>query len=108
MAIPTIHTFHRDWDPFDFTMKDTVIQGKLLVAEYYYDDILRVASVSNHLHEKEIKLELATYLAHRMLENNLLNFTKQPDLPMNRTIYRAYGCMVPNDRVQLLREATKK
>jgi hypothetical protein len=106
MAIPTIHTFHRDWDPFDFTMKDTVIQGKLLTATYYCDEFSHL--MPTHLHEKQVKQEIANYLAHRMLENNLLNFTKQPDVPMNRTIYRAYGCMVPNDRVQLLKEATKK
>jgi hypothetical protein len=106
MAIPP---FHGAWDdPFDFTIKDTIIQGKLIVAEYHYDDFLRVSSVSNHLHEKEVKEELARYLAHRMLENNLLNFTKQPDMPTGRTIYRAYGYMVPNDRVQLLREAKIK
>jgi len=105
MAIPP---FYDSLDPFDFTIKNTAIQGKLLVVNILTNDILRVASVSNHLHEKEIKLELANYLAHRMLENNLLTFTKQPELSTGRTIYRAYGYMVPNDRVQLLREAIKK
>jgi hypothetical protein len=105
MAVPP---FHNHLDPFDFTVKETIIQGKLIVAEYYYDDILRVDSALNQLHEKEVKEELAKYLAHRMLENNLLNFTKQHDIPKGRTIYRAYGYMVPNDRVQLLRQAKIK
>jgi hypothetical protein len=106
MAIPP---FHGAWDdPFDFTVKETIIQGKLVVAEYHYEDFLMVAGVPNQLHEREVKEELARYLAHRMVENNLLNFTKQPNVSTGRTIYRAYGYMVPNDHIQLLREAKIK
>ena len=94
------------WDPWDtsITYKETSLQGKLVKGEYYIrDDSL--ASYDNPNTERQIKEKLAHLVAIDLLKNDLLHFTKQVDPNSGTTIYRVYAYILPNDKVQVIKEA---
>lgn len=102
-----IHTnIHKPWDPWDalFTYKETSLQGKLVKGEYYIrDDLLE--SFDNLDTQKQVKEKLAELIAKDLLKNDLLHFTRQIDPNSGTTVYRVYAYILPNDKVQVIRES---
>ena len=94
------------WDPWDtpITYKETSLQGKLVKGEYHVRDDLH-ASFDNRDTERQVKEKLADLIATDLIKNDLLHFTKQVDLNSGTMIYRVYAYILPNDKVQVIKQA---
>ena len=96
----------RPWDPWDtpITYKETTLQGKLVKGEYHIRDDLH-ASFDDPGTQRQVKEKLAELIAKDLLKNDLLYFTKQIDPNSGIMIYRVYAYILPNDKVQVIKEA---
>jgi len=94
------------WDPWDtpITYKETILQGKLVKGEYHLRDDLR-ASFDDSDTQRQVKEKLAHLVAIDLLKQDLLHFTKQVDPISGTMIYRVYAYILPNDKVQVIKEA---
>lgn len=99
-----IHTnIHNPWD--GLTYKETSLQGKLVKGEYYIRDDDLLESFDNLDAQKQVKEKLAELIAKDLLKNDLLHFTRQIDPNSGTTVYRVYAYILPNDKVQVIRES---
>jgi hypothetical protein len=57
--------------------------------------------------KQEMKIKLALEIAEKLLENKLVEFTKQEDLHTNETTFRARAYLVRDDKVRVLRKELK-
>jgi hypothetical protein len=101
-----IHKPTVSWDPWDtpITYKETSLQGKLVKGEYHIRDDLQ-ASFDNPDTQRQVKEKLAELIAKDLLKNDLLHFTKQVDPNSGTTVYRVYAYILPNDKVQVIKQA---
>ena len=54
-----------------------------------------------------VKERLAEELVRYMMENNLIEFTKQLDPNTDNTLYRAHVYVAPNNQIKILRISVK-
>jgi hypothetical protein len=57
--------------------------------------------------KQEMKKQLAHEIAEHLLNNKLVEFTKQEDLHTNEITFRARAYLVKDDKVRILRKTFK-
>lgn len=90
-----------DAGPVDLTTKDYAIGGRLITAKCSRSDIFENETKNN------IKSILAEQIVMYMMENNLIEYTKIPDLYNGSTTYIARCYIAPNEQVKILRTFSK-
>jgi hypothetical protein len=92
-------------DDISFGVRDYAIGGKLVTATYQVSYLDAMAWKSDF--EDHVKETLANKLAKYLLDNKLIEFTRQ-STPINEfTSYRAHLYAAPNDAVKILRISVK-
>lgn len=88
----------------DTQIKDTAIQGKLVTVSFVVSDSDPYYLAFNPLDmEKWVKEKLAAELAKALIQNNLVEFTKNISSLDFSTKYTAGCYLAPNSQVKLLR-----
>lgn len=85
-----------------YSYDDLNIQGKMLVQSYVVNDVSLLNSIPEKEREKQIKQILSSGLVEYIIENNLIEFTKQTNENME-IVYRARLFLTPSDTIQKLR-----
>lgn len=104
MAIPQSVLESKDI-VFD-TQNHPMIQGKMVVGRVIIDNY----SLNHMLCQDEGKSELvfksklATEMAYYMIENKLVEFTKQKDVSRQQTIVSVRAFLTPDEQVRILRQ----
>lgn len=83
---------------------DTV-RGELILVEKRFRPSEVIKSYDQSFVEG-IKRELVNELVEKILQNKMVEFTKQEDLNTSEVIYRARAYLTPDDKVQMIRKAT--
>lgn len=95
--------------PFgSWTENEDFIQGEMVTVQEVVS-ALRVAEMfmDSDNFKQEIKKKLANQIAEKLLENKLVEFTKQEYLHTNETTFRARAYLVKDDKVRVLRKELK-
>lgn len=82
--------------------KEFPVGGKMLVAQRVAHDVVQMG-MSAVDYERHIKAELAQDIAVALIEQKLIEFTKENDLSRMQTIYRARVFCTPDETVRVLR-----
>lgn len=86
------------------TGKEFPVGGKMLAVQRVAHDAVQM-NMPPHEYEAHIKVELAQDIAMALIENKLIEFTKENDLSRMQTIYRARVFCTPDETVRVLRLA---
>ena len=86
------------------THKEFPVGGKMLAVQRVAHDAVQM-NMSAAEYEHHIKVELAQDIAIALIENKLIEFTKENDLSRMQTIYRARVFCTPDETVRVLRLA---
>ena len=86
------------------TGKEFPVGGKMLAVQRVAHDAVQM-NMSAAEYEHHIKAELAQDIAIALIENKLIEFTKENDLSRMQTIYRARVFCTPDETVRVLRLA---
>ena len=89
----------------NYSYKEIPIQGKLLAAKYTQSALTTISHVNQ---TEEIKENLAKFIAKKLIDDNLIKFTKRIDDKTFETEYMAHIYIAPSDQVQILRLAIEK
>ena len=116
MASNTTNTniFHNPNDPWGDACKpktnsnamDTIIQGKMLTAQYSVSP-LQIEGLSENDFKEKIKNELMYLLIEEMKKCEYILFTKTTDMNLQDK-YLARIFVTPHDQVQIIRDINKK
>jgi hypothetical protein len=89
-------------EPEDF------VQGEMLNSQIVVSDSEMIQMMTDPDNFKQtMKKRLAEIIAEKLLENKLVEFTKQEDLHTNETVFRARAYLVKDDKVRTLRKVLK-
>jgi len=89
-------------EPEDF------IQGEMVHAQVVVKDFQIAGMMMDPDNFKqEMKKQLAHEIAEHLLNNKLVEFTRQEDLHTNETTFRARAYLVKDDKVRTLRKVLK-
>ena len=102
--IPKISNYLEEFN-VDVSQKEYSIGGKLVTATYTGTYIDKIAWQPDY--ENMVKERLAEELVRYMMENNLIEFTKQLDPNTDNTLYRAHVYVAPNNQIKILRISVK-
>jgi hypothetical protein len=83
---------------FDLNVKEYAIGGKLLTMRMTFNEY-----DSTVLTKEQIKEKMAINLAQAMVENNMIEFTRQVDHSTLNVMIHARCYMAPNEQVKILR-----
>lgn len=89
-------------DNFNITTKEFAIGGKLVTSKVSIPEFQ-----AERYEATDIKKMLLDQLVQYILENNLAEFTKIPDLYSGNTTYISRMYIAPNEQVKILRMASK-
>ena len=115
MASNTTNTniFHNPNDPWGYAPRpnpnamDTIIQGKMLTAQYSVSP-LQIEGLSENDFKEKIKNELMYLLIEEMKKCEYILFTKTTDMNLLQDNYLARIFVTPHDQVQIIRDINKK
>ena len=105
--------FHNPNDPWGYAPRpnpnamDTIIQGKMLTAQYSVSSLETQGLSDNDMKEK-IKNELMYLLIEEMKKCEYILFTKTTDMNLLQDRYLARIFVTPHDQVQIIRDINKK
>jgi hypothetical protein len=101
------------YDPNSFTIGpigpvEDFIQGEMIHAQVVVKDFQIAGMMMDPDNFKQkMKKQLAHEIAEHLLNNKLVEFTKQEDLHTNETTFRARAYLVKDDKVRILRKTFK-
>lgn len=88
----------------DVKFIDTPIQGRLLEVSLTTD----INETLEVIHDKDfIKKQLTHLIAEKLLEKQLLSFTRIDDPVYEKTTFYARGFLVSDDKIKLIRTLAK-
>ena len=107
--------FHNPNDPWGDAWRpktnsnamDTIIQGKMLTAQYSVSS-LEIQGLSENDIKEKIKNELMYLLIEEMKKCEYILFTKTTDMHLLQDRYLARIFVTPHDQVQIIRDINKK
>jgi hypothetical protein len=94
-------------DPFDTHGVVASVTGQMLTEQIIISN-LEVAQMNmdETSFKQEMKKRLCMALAEKMLENKLVEFTKQENLQSGEVTFRARAYLTPDSQVRLLRKGS--
>jgi len=104
-------------DPYSgLTIQDTsfgpvedFIQGEMVTSQVVVKDSEVVQMmIDPDNFKQEMKIKLALEIAEKLLENKLVEFTKQENLNTNEITFRARAYLVKDDKVRTLRKHSER
>jgi hypothetical protein len=91
-----------------FLGSEEFIKGEMVHAQVVVKDFeITQMMIDPDNFKQEMKIKLALEIAEKLLENKLVEFTKQEDLHTQETTFRARAYLVKDDKVRILRKELK-
>lgn len=105
IGLPPWHHTPTGIDPFeiDFSVRQVAIGGKLVQASIELNPIDTMNFKTNDDLKRAIKQKVAAELARAMIESNLIEFTRLPQLGSGTDIIHARCYLAPDNQVKILR-----
>ena len=108
MAIAAPHTAIHDPFEIEFDTTDIPIGGKLVQAKLEITTMDQMRFHDDEEYKRAIKQKVASELARVMIESNLIEFTRLPQMGSGNDIIYARCYLAPDNQVKLLRTHYKK
>jgi hypothetical protein len=102
----TIHSYPiLGTNSFDF---DETVRGEMVTFQKVVSvHELEMIKLDEDIFNQQVKKELVFKLAEQILNNKLVEFTKQENLHTHEITYRARAFLTPDDQVRILRQNNK-
>jgi hypothetical protein len=95
-----VHSIYLDQDEF---IEGQMIQAQVIVKDFEITQM----HMDPDSFKRTMKKRLAEMIAEKLLDDKLVEFTKQEDLHTNETTFRARAYLVQDDHVRVLRKTLK-
>lgn len=87
---------------------DETVRGEMITAQMVFNaSTLAQIKVDDETFKQDTKRKLAIQLAEQILNNKLVEFTKQENLNTFEITYRARAYLTPDNQVRMLRKENK-
>jgi len=103
ISTPWHHTIANDPYDVEFSSVDVAIGGKLIQAKLELTNMEAMNFKSDDDYKRAIKQKIAADLARVMIESNLIEFTRLPQLTTGTDIIYARCYLAPDSQVKILR-----